>query len=223
MGCIHRMKSLFAGVIPFLFRIVSGHPLLVAPGAFSLALLSLAFTGGNLEFWTERNVLLSQKNPFAKQYQAYRREFPDDYLILVVNSKDLDRAKQFASELGERLQADPVPVQEVFYRIPMEQFQRQALLYLDAEEIDTLRERISRHGRILEQLAASPDLMTLLGTVNDQISRTLVRTAVSGLFSDEGEEGPEGKEGRVDPEDLKLLSALPLGVRRRLWEKGQRK
>jgi hopanoid biosynthesis associated RND transporter like protein HpnN len=202
------MRSLSEGVIAFLVRIVSAHPLLVAAGSFALAFLSLAFTRDHLAFWTERNVLLSQKNPFVKHYQAYRREFPDDYLILVVTSNDLDRAKQFASELGERLQADPVPVQEVFYRIPMEQFRRQALLYLDAEEIDTLRERISAHRRLLEQLAATPDLTTLLGTINHQISRTLVSKAVSGLFGDEGEESPEGKESGVDPEDLKLLSAV---------------
>lgn len=197
-------------VLSRLCNLVVKRPLWLLAGSFVLAAASLFYSGEHLTFWTERNVLLSQDTLPARLYHAYRQEFPDDYLILVVSSEDLDRAKAFASLLGQRLEADPVPVREVFYRIPSELFRRQALLFLDTEDIETLRTKITKHRELLERLAASPDLVTLLETMNTQISKALVRTAVSGLFGEEEPEEETGKQEkkRVDPEDLKVLSAV---------------
>jgi len=191
-----------------LFRLISRHPFLIIAAALVLAFLSLAYTRGHLEFWTERNVLLSQKSPSTIRYKTYRREFPDDYLIIVLESKDLEASKRFASLLGERLENDPVPVKQVFYRIPPESFQRQALLFLEPEEIRDLRSKIEKHQELLHGLASSPDLVNLLRTVNRRISRALVKTAVSGLFAEEKEEETEEEADRVDPEDLRFLSSL---------------
>lgn len=189
-------------------------------GSFALAAASLLYSAEHITFWTERNVLLSQNTLPAKLYHAYRQEFPDDYLILVLSSEDLDRSKAFASLLGQRLEADPVPVREVFYRIPLELFRRQALLFLDAEDLETIRTRITKHKELLERLAASPDLVTFLETMNTQISKALVRTAVSGLFGEEETEEEKGKpeKKRVDPEDLKVLSAAMESLSR--WIEG---
>lgn len=193
-----------------LCSLVVKRPLWLLVGSFVLAAASLLYSGEHLTFWTERNVLLSQDTLPARLYQTYRQEFPDDYLILVLSSEDLDKSKTFASLLGEKLAADPLAVREVFYRIPIEQFRRQALLFLDLDEIETLRARVAKHRELLEQLAASPDLVTLLETMNVQISKALVRTAVSGLFGEEepGEEKEKPEKKRVDPEDLKVLSAV---------------
>ncbi len=192
-----------------LHRLICRHPFWIFAAGLCLGVLSLTYTRGHLEFWTERNVLISQKSPSAIRYREYREEFKDDYVILVLQSKDLELAKRFASELGKRLEADRETIQEVFYRIPMETFRRQALLFLEPAEIAELRDKIEKHRDLLERLSASPGLLTLLQTVNEQISRALVRTAVSGLFSGEGEkDGEQGEKGRVDPEDLRLLSSL---------------
>lgn len=191
-----------------LHRLICRHPLWIVATCLCLGALSLTYTRGHLEFWTERNVLISQKSPSAVRYREYREEFKDDYLILVLRSKDLELAKRFASELGSRLEADRETMQEVFYRIPMETFRRQALLFLEPAEIADLYNKIEKHRDLLERLAAHPGLLTLLQTVNEQISRALVRTAVSGLFSGEAEKEGEEEKGRVDPEDLRLLSSL---------------
>jgi uncharacterized protein len=197
------------------FRLHSGlvhRPFTVLAAALVLTGLSLWYTRGHMEFWTERNVLLSQKSPSAMRYHDYRQEFKDDYLIIVLSSKDLEQAKRFASRLGERLEDDPESVKEVFYRIPPEQFKRQALLFLEPEKIEELRIKMEKNRDLLVQLAGSPGLIDLLKTVNQRISRALVGTAVSGLFSGEGKGGaakePEEKEERVDPEDLKFLSSM---------------
>ena len=203
------MAPLWTRTASRLHRLIKYSPWGIVAAGLVLAALSLLVARGHLEFWTERNVLLSQESPSAQRYRAFKKEFKDDYLLLVLTSKDLDRAKRFATALGERLEADPVPVQEVFYRIPPEQFRRQALLYLEPGELETLRDRISKHQGLLARLSSSPDLSTLLRVINEEISRALVRTAVSGLFAEEVEGGEEEEEeGEVDPEDLKLLSAL---------------
>ena len=199
------MRINWAGVANGLLRLIRNHPYKIVAASLCLAALSLQYTRGHLEFWTERNVLISQKSHSAMLYREYRKEFKDDYLILVLQSKDLEQAKRFASELGKRMEADQETIQEVFYRIPMETFRRQALLFLEPQEIEDLHAKIAKHHDLLERLASSPGLLTLLRTVNEQISRALVRTAVSGLFSEKDEEKEKGK---VDPEDLRLMSSL---------------
>jgi hypothetical protein len=201
------MRTRWAWTAELLQRLIRNHPLKILTAGLVLAVLSFHYTRGHLEFWTERSVLISQESPSAALYREYRNEFQDDYVILILRSKDLEQAKRFASRLGDRMEADRETIQEVFYRIPVETFRRQALLFLEPEEIDDLASRIEKHRDLLERLASSPTLLTLLRTVNEQISRGLVQTAVSGLFS--GEEKQEEEEtGRVDPEDLRLLSSF---------------
>ena len=199
----------WARVAGGLHRLILRHPCKIVVVGLCLATLSFLYKRSHLEFWTERNVLISQKSRSAKLYREYRKEFKDDYVILVLRSKDMEEAKRFASDLGRRMEADQDTIQEVFYRIPMKTFRRQALLFLEPKEIDDLHAKIAKHRDLLERLASSPSLLTLLRTINEQISRALVRTAVSGLFSGKAEEGGEKEEkGEVDPEDLRLLSSL---------------
>ena len=170
------MRIHWAGIASGLHKFIRSNTYGIVAAGACLAVLGLYYTRGHLEFWTERNVLISQQSASAKLYRQYRKEFKDDYLILVLPSKDLEKAKGFASELGKRLETEET-IQEVFYRIPMETFRRQALLFLDPEEIEDLHTKIAKHQDLLERLASSPGLLTLLRTVNEQISRALVRTA----------------------------------------------
>ena len=203
------MRIHWAQIASGLERLIRRHPFAIVGASLCLAVFSLFYARGHLTFWTERNVLISQTSPSAIRYREYREEFRDDYVILVHRSKDLEQAKRFVSALGERLEADTETIQEVFYRIPMENFRRQALLFLEPHEIDDLHAKIAKHQDLLERLASSPGLVTLLRTMNEQISRALVRTAISGLFSEEEEKEEEDeKKGRVDPDDLRLLSSL---------------
>ncbi len=203
------MRINWAWAAERLHRLILDRPYWILLVALCLAGVSFAYTRGHLEFWTERNVLISQESRSSVLYREYRREFKDDYVVLILRSRDLEQAKRFASELGARMKAERDAIQEVFYRIPMETFRRQALLFLEPEEIRDLHDKISKHQDLLERLASSPGLLTLLRTINEQISRALVRTAVSGLFSDDGETAEdEEDEGKVDPEDLRLMSSL---------------
>jgi len=205
-------ESIWNRVALRLHRVVTRRPFTVLAAALLLAGLSLWYTLGHLEFWAERNVMLSQQSPSAMRYLEYRHEFSDDYVIIVLSSKDLDAAKRFAAALGQRLEGDPDAVKEVFYRIPPEQFERQALLFLEPDKIAELREKVEKNRDLLESLAASPGVVNLLRTVNRRISSALVQTAVSGLFSEDvdagGGKGADEDEDRVDPEDLKFLSSL---------------
>ena len=143
----HVQKSAFWEKIALcLHRMISRHPLLVVVVALALAAVSFLYTWSHFNFWTERSVLISQKSPSAMRYHDYRQEFPDDYLIIVLSSRDVEEAKRFAAKLGQRLENDPVPVREVFYRIPPETFQRQALLFLNLTRSGIYRERSRSTG-----------------------------------------------------------------------------
>ena len=86
------MRVNWATVADRLYRLIRDHPYKIVVASLCLAALSFQYTRGHLEFWTERNVLISQKSRSAMLYREYRKEFKDDYVILVLRSKDLEQA-----------------------------------------------------------------------------------------------------------------------------------
>ncbi|MBI4208216.1 MAG: MMPL family transporter [Deltaproteobacteria bacterium] len=189
--------------LEFIASLVCRFPWTVLIVSFLIAVASVVFTVEKIEFITARSELLSPKNPFYQIYKDYRAEFGDDEVVVVVEGDDLDRARELANRLGERFEKEDF-IQEVFYRIPPEIFQGNALLYLSVEELEDLREKLERHQDFLTEVTATPDLATLLNAINTEINKALVRTAVIGLLG----ETKAQKKGKIHPGDLEILSAV---------------
>jgi len=168
------------------------HPWRLVLGGIALALASLFATQKWLVFRTSRDDLISTKEAYVQVYKAYQREFGDrDDVVIVVHAPRLQRAKEFARGLAERLEGDPAAAREVLYRIDPEAFRGRALLYLKPEELRDLRVKIQEHRELIDALAADPSLATLLRSINREISSAMVGHIVSSFLGAPSEQQKE--------------------------------
>ena len=82
------------------------------PGWFlypQLVLLAVCifYTVKYLQFDTSRNNLVGAKKKYHQTFQAFKKEFPtQDDLVVVVESDDSTKNRQFIERLGARLEAE---------------------------------------------------------------------------------------------------------------------
>ena len=82
-----------------------------------LAIACAAFTAWQLEFHASRNDLVGADKEYHRNFIKFLEEFPlQDDLVVVVESGDIERNRQFVARLGQRLLDEPELFRSVFYR-----------------------------------------------------------------------------------------------------------
>ena len=182
-------------LLQFLARTVLRAPRRVVMAALVLAVLSVLYTVGNLQFKTDRGDLVSAAKYQRRLMKERFREFGDrDGFVVVIENQDRAASMAFLAALAKRIEAEPQHFEEVFYRIDPKAFANRAFLYLDVEDLTVLREKFLEHQGFVEGLAASPDLPTFFRLVNQRITSGLVGHLFTGFLEEEKKAGP----GSVD-------------------------
>ncbi len=197
------MTAWKARFLQFLTSRVLRQPRMVVAGALALAVLSVLYTIGNLQFKTDRGDLVSAASYQKRLTKERFREFGDrDGFVVVIENRDRAESIAFLTALVRRLQADSRDFEDVFYRVDPKAFANRALLYLDLEDLTTLREKLLEHQAFVEGLAASPDLTTFFRLVNQRVTSGLVGELFTGFL-----EEPKEKKAEAGPVDLGFLTA----------------
>ena len=69
--------------------------------------LSVFFTVQNLKFFTSRDALVGGEKKYHRDYLRYKAEFPvQDDLVVVVESENPEKNRQFVERLGAKLEAE---------------------------------------------------------------------------------------------------------------------
>lgn len=93
-----------------------------------------------LKVSTSRTNLLDKDNPYQRQLVAFLNEFgSQNHLIAVVEGGTSDRRHAAADELAKRLMAAPNLARSVYYKIDLNRFKREGLLYLPLAQLKRLR------------------------------------------------------------------------------------
>src|SRR5687768_1855827 len=72
-----------------------------------LMLLCAFYTARYLEFRTSRNDLVGGDKEYHRVFLAFKKEFPiQDDLVVVVESEDPQKSRQFVERLGKKLEGD---------------------------------------------------------------------------------------------------------------------
>ena len=70
-----------------------------------------------LQFDTDRDNLVGSNKRYHQNYLAFRKEFPQqDDLVVVVESENIEKNRQFVERLGARLEAETNTFKNVFYK-----------------------------------------------------------------------------------------------------------
>src|SRR6266568_4676584 len=107
-------ESFAARVLARLTRAVCRNPRRFIVPQLLLFVLSVVYTICFLQFDTSRNDLVGPNKKYHKNFLDYKREFPaQDDLVVVVESDNSEKNRQFVERLGAKLSAARIhiPVQ----------------------------------------------------------------------------------------------------------------
>jgi hopanoid biosynthesis associated RND transporter like protein HpnN len=136
-----------------------------------LAAASVVYALTTLTLKTSQRDLLPPGQPSVQRYAEYRQEFGDlDNIAVVVEASSLTEAKEYASRLAGELRDRHVPLKRVAYRIDPKQFEGRGLLYLSAERLGEIRDKIFDSQELMEAFAGRPTLDTLVEGISTQVA-----------------------------------------------------
>ncbi len=107
------------------------------------------------------------------------------------------------NDLAAELRRYPDHFPELFYHIDPERFKRSALLYLDPQDLDKIKDSLLKQQDLLSGLAADPSLTTFYRLVNDRIARAMIGELFTGFLAD---------KAKPELPDLSLLNASLRGL-----------
>jgi uncharacterized protein len=169
-----------------------------------VAVASVYYTVTHLTVRTTRNDLVASNQRLIQQSEKMDRAFGGrDGMVVVVENGHPKRAIKFANDLAAELRRYPDHFPELFYHIDPAKFKPSALLYLDPPDLDKIKNSLLKQEDLLSGLAASPNLTTFYGLVNDRIARAMIGELFTGFLTE---------KDKTDLPDLSLLNTSLLGL-----------
>lgn len=150
------------------------HSVLNHPGWFFwpqvvLAILCVVYTVARLEFSTSRNDLVSSKLHYHSIFLEFRKEFSaEDDIVVLVESEDAEKNRQFIERLGARVEAEPKLFTDVFFRGDLAMLGPKALLFLDEPTLKELRSKLTEFKPFLNRVVGTTNLGSLFQVINRQ-------------------------------------------------------
>lgn len=139
--------------------------------------LSVFVTAMWLEFNTSRNDLVGANKRYHQNYLRLLEEFPfQEDLVVVVESEDAEKNRQFVERIGARLQQETNLFRSVFYKGDLRTLGPKALLLVPEPDLQELLRMLQDYKPFIRQFSSTTNLVSLFEMVNTQI-RTAKREA----------------------------------------------
>lgn len=160
----------------------TAHPLLTLLVAVTLAVVSVSYTAWNLQFQTSQMELISPEHRLVQLSEAIDQFEDLDTFVVAIENHDTSRSLDFLHALAPVLEADHENYIQVFSRIDPKLFRPWALLYLEREDLLTLRRNIQEHRNLIENLAQSPSLTNFFRQINNEMASRMVGELFTGFL-----------------------------------------
>jgi len=135
---------------------------------------SLHFTINNLGVNTDTSTLLSQDLPFQKNRARWEQAFPQDAgnVLLVVESPTAEQTSIASNELAKRLAANKQLFEYVYIPDDNTFLKQQGLLYLEANKLEDLANKLSDAQPFIGYLSKNYHLQGLLEILGKALENT---------------------------------------------------
>ena len=165
------LKQLSSTLLLNWVRLVRKYAPVVLVAAFALAFLAVRYTAHNISVNTDTEHMLSAELAWRKLDQEYERLFPqyDNNILIVQEAATPDQARDAASLLYARLQAERDLFEFVYYPNALPVFRESGLLYLDNAELQDLSDNLAEVQPFLARLARDPTLRGLFDVLGDAL------------------------------------------------------
>ena len=136
-----------------------------------LFVASIFYTARYLEFDMSQDNLVSSNQKYQRNYLNYKKEFTsrdEDDLVVVVESEDPEKNRQFMERLGVKLEARTNLFRDVFYRPDFKMMGSKALLLLPEEDLAATKARLHEYQPFIQRFAGATNLVSFFAQVNTQ-------------------------------------------------------
>lgn len=135
----------------------------------ALSVACLWFTFHSLQFNTDRDSLVGADKPYHALFKTFRKEFPvQDDLVVVIESEDFEKNRQFTERLGAYLQAETNLLTGVFFRKDLSMLGNKALIFASTNDLVPLRDQLTAFAPVIQQFTQATNLVALFNEVNRQ-------------------------------------------------------
>lgn len=166
----------FVRLLEWLTEVVQRRPRWFFYGHAIAFLLCLLVTVQYLEFDPSRNSLVGAKKKYHQNFLRFKHEFPtQDDLVVVVESEDREKNRQFVERLGAKLEVETNLFTDVFYKGNLKMLGPKALLFVGEADLAELDRRLQEALPLIRPLTQTSNLVSLCGMVT-RLFRTAGRT-----------------------------------------------
>jgi len=151
---------------------------------FVLFVLCIVYTVFFLQFDTTRSSLVGANKKYHQLFQQFKKEFPtQDDMVVVVESDNAEKNRQFVERLGAKIEAarTRVPLRpgaqetvetnlfaRVFYKGDLKMLGSKALLFVPEEDLEALKQRLEDYQPFIQPFTRTTNLVSLFDMVNTQ-------------------------------------------------------
>ncbi len=134
-----------------------------------LFVVCVLYTVKFLEFDTSRNNLVGSKKKYHQNFLNFKKEFPtQDDVVVVVESENPEKNRQFVERLGAKLEAEPKLFKDVFYKGDLKMLGSKALLFVPEKDLLELKQKLHDFQPFVEQFTHTTNLVSLFQMINTQ-------------------------------------------------------
>jgi hopanoid biosynthesis associated RND transporter like protein HpnN len=161
--------TLLARVLGGLARAVVRFPRLFFYPQVILFVACVFYTYSGLQFDMSRDNLVGSNKKYHQIYLRFKKEFPtQDDLVVVVQSEDAEKNRQFVERLGARLEAETNLFKDVFYKGDLKMLGSKALLFVPATNLVDLKKTLEEYRPFISRFTAATNLVSLFNMINTQ-------------------------------------------------------
>ena len=132
----------------------------------ALFALSILYTVKHLEFNTSRNDLVGANKKYHQNFLQFKKEFPtQDDLVVVVDSENAEKNRQFVERLGAKLEAETNFFHDVFYKGDLKMLGPKALLFVPEKDLADLSQTLADFRPFLVQFTRTTNLLSLFNMI----------------------------------------------------------
>jgi hopanoid biosynthesis associated RND transporter like protein HpnN len=160
-------NTVSARLLRGLARAVCAHPRWFVYPQIVLALAGVLYTAARLTLDTNRTHLIGTNLPQQRLYLKYRQEFPrEDELIVVVQSGQRERNRQFLERLAARVAPQTNLFTSLFYKGDLAAFGPKALLLVPTSDLEEMRRVLHDYRPFIQEFVQATNLNSLFRLVN---------------------------------------------------------
>jgi len=155
--------------LAWLARAIFHHRGLFLYPQLALAALCIFYTVTHLNFDLRQDDLVGSDKKYHRNFLRFKKEFPtQDDLVVVVESENPEKNRQFVERLGARLDLETNLFRDVMYKNDFNMLGSKALLFVPDKDLEELKHTLVDYRPFIQQFSHTTNLASLFGMINTQ-------------------------------------------------------